>query len=198
MRRKLAVFLVFLASFTIIYSSITFFLLSSPPSEAFMGFGVFSDKGTLSQYFQGSGPTAAANQTFNWHLEVTNRMGSIQFVRIVFRLENQSMDTPNETSPAPTGQIGEATDFVPNAENSSVDFHWKISHTSRIGNLTFLSLELNGQQISPSAGTQSGANFRFVFELWTFDSRSGLFQYGWQGQNTRVGSWLQVWFSTSS
>lgn len=198
MRRKLAIFLVFLASFTLVYSSIAFYLLSTPPAEAFMGFGIFSDKGTLSQYFQGFGPTVIANQTFNWHFEVNNRMGSIQFAKIVFRLENQSMATPNETSPAPTGQIGEANAFVTNGENSSIGFDWTVLRTSRVGNLTFLTLQVNGQHISPLVGAPAGANFRFVFELWTLNSKSGLFQYGWQGPNVRVGSWLQVWFSASS
>ena len=180
------------------YSSITFFLLRTPPSEPFIGFGIFPDTGTLSQYFQTSGSTVSVNQTLNWHLQVTNKMGSVQFVRIVFRLENETLPTPNETGPAATSQIGEATFFVLNGENSSVNFDWRILRTSQFGNLTFLALRINGQQLSPAVGATAGNRFRFIFELWTLDNPSGSFRYGWQSQNGRIGSWLQIWFNTNS
>lgn len=197
--RKAVVFLVFLASFTIVYSSVAFFALSKAPAQAFIGFGVFASNGSLSNYYQNSGaPNVTIGQTLNWHLQIANRIGRVQLAEIVVRMGNLTTIAPTETGPANAPDIEESIITVPNGENSTVNFDWKILSVSHPGRLTYLNLEINGKQVKPLIGAVSGQGFRLIFELWTFEGQSGSFQYGYSGDNGRVGNWLILWFNSAS
>jgi hypothetical protein len=63
--------------------------------------------------------------------------------------------------------------------------------------MVFINMTINGQQVSPPVGAVLGQRFRFFFELWTYDVASNSFQYGYKGQNSRVGLPLQVWFNAA-
>jgi hypothetical protein len=89
--------------------------------------------------------------------------------------------------------------FVSDGETSNIDFTWTIESTNRTGDLVFVNLQINGQSVSSGpVGAVSGGKFRLIFELWTFDLASGSFQYGYPGEISQVGTWLQVWFNVSS
>ncbi len=196
MRRKIIVFLVFFAAFSLVYSSIGFYALSPRPSQPFMGFGVFSENGLLSGYVNGTNPVMV-NRTFNWHLDVTNRMGVIQYVGIVYRIGNGSTASPTTSQPASVPQFGIADMFIANGETGMISFAWSIISKNETGGSVFPNLMINGQRFTSPIGALSGRDFRLIFELWTFDVPSSSFQYGWKGPNSRVGSWLQVWFNVA-
>ena len=199
LHRKAVLFLVFLASFTIVYSSVAFFVLSKPAAQAFIGFGVFASNGSLSNYYQNSGaPNVTIGQTLNWQLQIANRIGRIQLAEVVVRMGNLTTIPPTETGPSNAPDIDESIITVPNAENSTVNFDWKIISVSHPGRLTYLTLEINGKQVGPPVGAVSGQGFRFIFELWTLEGQSGSFQYGYPGDSGRVGNWLMLWFNSAS
>jgi uncharacterized membrane protein len=197
--RKAVLFLIFLATFTTVYSSVAFFALSKAPSQAFIGFGIFSSNGSLSNYYQNSGePNVTIGQTLNWTLQIANHVGRIQMAEIVVRMGNLTTIQPTATGPANAPDIEESIVAVPNNENSTVNFDWKIIAVSHPGRLTYLTLEINGKQVKPPVGAASGQGFRFIFELWTLEEVSGSFQYGYPGDNGRVGNWLMLWFNSAS
>ncbi|TMI61154.1 hypothetical protein E6H16_07020, partial [Candidatus Bathyarchaeota archaeon] len=155
--RKAVLFLVFLASFTIVYSSVAFFVMSKPAAQAFIGFGVFASNGSLSNYYQNSGaPNVTIGQTLNWRLQIANRIGRIQLAEIVVRMGNLTTIPPTETGPSNAPDIDESIITVPNAENSIVNFDWKIISVSHPGRLTYLTLEINGKRVGPPVGAVSG------------------------------------------
>src|SRR2546425_12774899 len=85
--QKAVLFLVFLASFTIVYSSVAFFALSKPAGQAFIGFGLFASNGSLSSYYQNSGaPNVTIGQTLNWRVQIANRIGQTELAEILARL----------------------------------------------------------------------------------------------------------------
>jgi hypothetical protein len=196
-RRRLLVFVVLFASFSLIYSSIAYYALTKPPAQEFIAWGVFSPSGTLSNYFSGSEANVTVGRSLDWHFAITNRMGSIQYVQVVYRLGNSTSASPNATFSGDTvPQLGNSSIFIPNAKTVILNFTWSITSRTSQGGLIFVNMTINGQKISPSVGAIGGQGFRFFFELWTYDVTSNSFQYGYKGQNSRVGVPLQVWFNS--
>ncbi len=190
--------LLLFGSFSLVYSSVAYYSLSRPPTQEFIAWGVFSPSGTLSNYFSGASANVASGQTQNWHFAITNQMGSVQYVQVVYRLANRTSADPNATVPGSTvSQLGNRSIFIPNAQTGFVNFTWSIKSTNPSpGGMVFITMTINGQQVSPSVGAIGGQGFRFFFELWTFDIASSSFLYGYQGQGSRVGVPLQVWFNS--
>jgi hypothetical protein len=190
--------LLLFASFTLTYSSIAYYSLSRPPAQEFMAWGVFSPNGTLSNYFSGGGANVTVGNTLNWHFAITNQMGSIQYAQIVYRLGNITSATPSATAPGNSvPQLGNKSIFIQSTQTALVNFAWSVASKKAQGGMVFITMTINGQQVSPSIGAVSGQKFRFFFELWTYDVASNSFQYGYKGQNSRVGVPLQVWFNVS-
>ncbi len=196
MQRRVAVLLLLFASFSLVYSSVAYYSLSRPPTQEFMAWGVFSPSGTLSNYFSGAGANVTMGETLNWHFAVSNQMGSIQYAQVVYRLGNSASANPNATVPGTVPQLGNSSIFIPNAQTAIVNFTWVITSRNTVGGMVFITMTINGQQVSPSVGAVAGQRFRFFFELWTYDLASNSFQYGYKGQNSRVGVPLQVWFNS--
>ena len=180
-----------------VYSSVAYYSLSRPPSQEFIAWGIFSPSGSLSNYFSGAGANITVGQTLDWHFAITNQMGSIQYVQVVYRLANSTSPNPNATVPASiVPQLGNSSVFIPNGRMAFVNFTWSVTSKSSQGGMIFINMRINGQQVSPPLGAVGGQRFRFFFELWTFDIDSSSFQYGYQAQSSRVGVPLQVWFNS--
>ena len=197
--RRLALFLILFVSLTAIFSSVTFYATSAKPSQSFIGLGVYSQRG-LQDYIPNSNLTIVPGQTLNWTFEITNRMNRAEFVMIITRIGSNSTLSANSTTPATTlPQLGATEQFINDGETSRINFNWTIESSYRTAGLTYLNVSINGQPSISSApvGTASGRNFRLIFELWTFDPVSGSFQYGYPGQTSQVGVWLQVWFNAT-
>jgi len=196
---RFTLFLILFISLTVIFSSATFYVMSGKPSQPFIGLGVSSPTG-LQRYIP-SNLSVPVGQTLNWTIAVTNRMNKAEFVMIIVRVgTNSSTLTPNATAPSTTfPEIGRTDQFVNDGETSGINFTWIIQSSYQTGGLTYLNISMNGQSAVSSApvGTVSGRDFRLIFELWTFDTASGSFQYGYPGLNSQVGVWLQVWFNAS-
>jgi hypothetical protein len=160
-----------------------------------MAFGVFSESGSLSAYTGGFRLPITENQTMTWSLEVVNKMGTVQFVRLQYKIGNSTTETPNSTSPADNAPIvGKLEAFIASGDPRRFEFTWAVLRKVQSGGTVYLDMAVNGTTISPPVGAVSGKSFRFMFELWTFDLDTDSFQYGWQQESSRVGSWLQVWF----
>ena len=191
-------FLVLLVSFTIIYSSIAYFVmsLSHPASQEFIGFGVYDTKGDLSNYYQNNlAPNVTIGNTLNWRLTIENRMGTTQMTEVVVKLGNLTTIIPTKTGPSTLAPIDQYVKTTANNENNTINFDWRILNVTRQGKLTYLNLELNGKQLPTIVGAPSGQGFRFIFELWTLGD-NGAFQYGYPNGNTRVGEYLMLWFNS--
>jgi hypothetical protein len=175
------VFLVLFLFFLSIYVAIAFYATTPKPSQPFIGFGVYSQKGLYGYAEPNS--IVNINQSIDWIFNITNRMGSTQFVEIVSGLgNNQTSAPPNATSPGQLPVLTNSTLFVPNQNNSLLGFNWTITAVTSSG----LSLVVNGRSLNSTLANPAGYLYRFFFELWTFNSSLGEFQYY---------SWLQVWFS---
>lgn len=187
-------------SLTAVYSSVTFYALSVHPAQAFIGLEMSSPTG-LSGYTDNS--TVAVGQTLNWTLLVSNRMGSAQFVLIIARLENETLPSPSTSSPAASSpEIVTVQRIVGDGEVANVSFTWTLDSLNQTSSgLFYPNLTVIGQSIQSSVGAVGGENFRWIFELWTYDLTcgtalsNGCFHYGYGTQTSPEGEWLQVWFN---
>ncbi len=179
-------FFILFVFFLSIYAAIAFYATTPKPSQPFIGFGVFSQQGTLSGY-TGPNSVVSVNQTLvHWTLNITNKMGSTQFVQIITRMGNETNTPPNATSPGLLPVLTNSTLFVANGNTSLQDFAWRVLSVISSGGLDYLRLEINGLTLNSTLGNAAGHQFRFFFELWTFDESTGGFQYY---------TWNQIWFS---
>jgi uncharacterized membrane protein len=197
--RRFLLFLILFVSLTAIFSSVTFYAMSAKPSQSFIGFGVYSQRG-LQGYLPNNNLTVSTGQALNWSFAVTNRMNRAEFILIIARIGNSSSPTPNATTPSTTlPELGRMERFINDGTTSQINFTWTIESRNQNSGLIYLNVSINGQSSLSSApvGTRPGGFFRLIFELWTFDPVSGSFQYGYPAQTSQVGSWLQVWFKAS-
>src|SRR5438094_10449899 len=95
MQRRVLVMLLLFGSFSLVYSSVAYYSLSRPRSQEFMAWGIFSPSGSLSNYFSGVRANVSVGQTLDWHFAITNQLGAIQYVKIVYRLANGICHKPN-------------------------------------------------------------------------------------------------------
>jgi len=197
--RRVTAFFIFFISFSLVYVSVAYYLLSPKAFQPFMAFGVYSEGGTLSTYTGGFRLPIAENQTMRWSLEVANRMGAVQFVRLLYRLGNSTTGAPSNSYPAPdmVPIVGKLEAFIASGDTKRFEFTWAVVRKIQSGGTVYLDMVVNGTTMSPPIGEGSGKNFRFMFELWTFDVDTNSFQYGWPQESSRVGSWLQVWFDVA-
>ena len=200
--RRFALFLVLFVSLTAIFSSVTFYAMSAKPSQSFIGFGLYSQRG-LQGYIPNSNLTVPTRQALNWTFAVTNRMNMAEFVVIITRIGNSTTPTPNATTPSTSTtlqkELGRTEQFINDGATSRINFTWTIVSSHQTAGMVYLNVSINGQSTVSSAPvvTGPGGYFRLIFELWTFDPASGSFQYGYPGQFSQVGVWLQIWFKTS-
>lgn len=200
MENRIAVFLVLTISLGAVYSSITFYTLSAHPSQAFIGLQVITSTG-LAGYVGNS--TVSTGQSLNWTLSISNNMGSAQFVLIIARLENATLTAPSTSSPAATSpQVATLQRFIGDGDNANVSFTWTLDSINQTSSGVFYpNMTVMGQTIQSTVGADGGQNFRWVFELWTYDLTcgtalsNGCFHYGYGSQNSPEGVWLQIWFN---
>jgi len=191
-------FLSLLVMFTAVYGSATFYFTSPRPAQPFIAWGIYSELGLLSEYVPGSNLTVSVNQTLNWHFQITNRMGVVQFVRVVYRIGNTTSIAPSATQAAETiPEVGRSEKFIPNLSVSQIGFSWRVLSIPP-GDPVKPLFEIDGQTVQSEIGSASGREFVLFFELWTFDIPTGSFQYGWKKEGAREGSWLQFAFYIST
>jgi hypothetical protein len=199
MHSRFSLFLVLFVSLTAIFSSVTFYAINAKPSQSFIGFGVYAQRG-LQGYIPNSNLTVPKSQPLNWTFAVTNRMNKAEFIMIITRIGNSTTPTPNATTPSTTlPELARTERFINDGATSRINLTWTIVSSYQNAGLVYLNVSINGQSSlsSTPVGTKPGGYFRLIFELWTFDPVSGSFQYGYPGLTSQVGSWLQVRFKTS-
>jgi hypothetical protein len=164
-----------------------------------MEFSVNSPTG-LHGYVQNN-LTISPGHTSNWILKVANHMGKIQLVMITTRIGNLTTISPNSTMPASALPVIDRTEqFINDGDIANIGFTWTVTSLNQTNGLVFINMQINNRSIVASApvGARQGRDFRLIFELWTFDPVSASFEYGYTGETSQLGSWLQIWFNVTS
>jgi len=187
----------------IVLESVAYATTIPRPSEKFFQLYMLGSTGTAGNYYPNNSSSLKLGENVQWNLELVNNMGSLQYVSILVKLGNQTINSPNDTlaqaSPAPL--ITEFKHFILNNETWSIPFDWQIAnytitadghlriHSFTIDNATYVF------ENSPVCPGINSCSFRLIFELWTWNVDSNNFQLGWSNGDQQRIAWLQLWFN---
>lgn len=196
-KRAIVVFI----STLLIFTMITYIAVTPLPKERFFQLYALGETRLAERYYPNNDTNILTDAPVKWYLGTTNFMGSTQLAVIKAKLGNQTLSSPNETeaTPAPLPILIEFQKVLQNNETWEFPFIWKITNTTKVGNLTYLTLNINGIETNiAEVGAKDGYNYRLIFELWTLDIESNDIIFGWKASTQRRTAWLQLWFNATS
>jgi len=194
-RTVIAVFITLL----IICEMVAYVATTPRPSEQFFQLYVLGANHMAADYYPNNNTDIHAGEPITWYLGVTDNMGTVQLVSIRVKTSNETIKPPDDQkaieSPAPV--LTELTRFIQDNETWETPFVWSISDAVSSGNSTrVLTVEINNGTYQVQDWSASrGHNFRFIFELWTWQTEGNAFEFGWTTNSERRVAWLQVWFN---
>jgi len=190
---------VFVSAF-MIFAMLAYVAVTPLPKEKFFQLYALGETRMAERYYPNNNTNIPTDTPVKWYLGTTNFMGSTQLAIVRAKLGNQTLTPPNETiaTPAPLPTIIEFSRVLQNNETWEFPFIWKIVNTTEVGNLTYLTLNINGLEIHiEDVGAKDGYNYRLMFELWTLDTETNEIIFGWKASNDRRVAWLQLWFNAT-
>jgi hypothetical protein len=171
-------------------------------NEQFFQLYVLGKNRLAADYYPDNDSGIRVGEPVEWYLGVTNNMGTVQLVSILVRISNSTIKPPNDQqaleSPAPA--VTDFARFLQDNETWEFPFVWNISNATSIdGSTRVLTLQINNETYQISGWSASnGYNFRFIFELWTWQTDRNEFEFGWNTNDEHQVAWLQVWFNMTN
>lgn len=198
-RRDVKYVIAFALVSSIITSAAALAMLYPFGSRPYVAMAILGPSELAENYFPGENSTVRLGEQVNWTLNVYNDMGTLEYVVVRVKILNSSLPGPNDTlgTPSPVQSILEFRHILVSNETWSTNFVWQIENITREGDSLLLSsLLLNGVRNSGSlAAAKGGHNFRFVFELWFYDTSTNQLEFFYRSQNTQYVVWDEIWFN---
>jgi len=195
-----AVFLISLAAF----SAISYLVhVAAVPSAYDQYFALYTlgSAGLTERYFPGNVVDILPRTHMSWYVGVYNHMGTVQLVRVVFKILNGTMLGPNRLSnntASPRASFYETTRLLVSNETWTFPVNWSVLNATVAPNATEIhSLTFNGQVLTDNVEVEAlyGFNYRIVIELWVYDGSSGNFGFGWMANGVERSAYNQIWFN---
>jgi len=200
--RDLRYILVFAALSTIVTSGVAYRVLSPPATEQFFAMWILGSGGLAEHYYPNDDPDLTIGSQVNWTLGVYNHMGGLQYVVLEVKLLNSTLKSPDEmtSSPSDAPPVFEFSRVLLDNETWTVPFLWKILQANQTaGSLTLTRISLNGNMLTGQlVEATSGYNFRFVFELWSYDEAANDLLFSWRTGSGQRSVWTQIWFNATT
>lgn len=168
-------------------------------TEQFLQLYVLGANHQAAGYYPRDSPDILKGEQVTWYLGAINNMGTVQLVSVRVKISNSTINPPDDQqaleSPAPV--VTDFARFLQNNETWEFPFVWDISNATSIdGSTSILTLQINNETYYISGWSASkGYNFRIIFELWTWQTDSNEFEFGWNTNGEHQVAWLQVWFN---
>lgn len=186
----------------VVFEMIAYVATTPRPSEQFFQLYVLGSKRMAADYYPNNDTDISPNETVSWYLGATNSMGNVQFAEVRVKLGNQTINPPDDQQalPSPAPLVTEFQRFTQDNETSEFPFVWSVTNVRFANNSAhILELEINGEPFQVvDCSARSGYNFRLIFELWTWDTNAGAFQFGWETGGEHRVAWLQLWFNMTT
>ncbi len=197
-RTVIAVFITLL-----IVCELIVYVTSTPrPSEQFFQLYLLGSNHMAANYYPNNDSDIRAGEPVEWYLGVTNNMGTLQLVSIRVKISNSTILAPNDQQAleSPAAAVTDFARFLQDNETWEFQFVWNISNATSIdGSTRILTLQINNETYQVSNWSASnGYNFRLIFELWTWQTSTNGFEFGWNTNGEHQVAWLQVWFNMTN
>jgi hypothetical protein len=186
----------------VVFEMIAYVATTPRPQEQFFQFYLLGANHLAAHYYPNNNTDIPPGEMVTWYLGATNSMGNVQLVALRVKLGNQTINPPNDqlALPSPAPLVTEFKRFTQDNETWEFPFVWSVTNARFANNSArILELNINGETFQVvDWSARGGYNFRLIFELWTWDTGRGAFQFGWvTGGDHRV-AWLQIWFNATS
>ena len=196
-RRTLVVLFITL----LIVFELTAYAITTPrPREEFFQFYILGANHMTSNYYPRNDDNIYISDRIALYIGVCDEMGTVQLVSIRVKIGNQTIGAPDDLRASRAPLVTEFTRFLQQNETWETPFVWTIANgTMRNGSINISMLRINNMtyQISDWS-SKNGANFRLIFELWTWRTDTNAFEYGWSANGQHRVAWLQFWFNMTS
>jgi len=194
---------VFIAAFLIslvVFAAIAFLASVPYPYDRYFALYTLGSSGTAEHYFPGDEVDILPGVSMSWYVGVYNHMGTVQLVKIAFKILNQTMVGPNQLNNTPSARESfyETTRLLVTNETWIFPVFWSVLNATSAPNATSIhSLIFSGQALTDNVETEAlyGYNYRIVIELWVYDDTSGSFNYVWTANDGARSAWNQIWFN---
>lgn len=195
-------FITILIATLIIFSAVAYISTTPRPREQFLQLYVLGETGIAERYYPGDDSGIALDSRVRWYPGVTNFMSEPQLVLLKVKLGNSTSKAPDDMSatPAPLPSIAEFRRILLNNETWEFPLTWTIVEAKAVGDTVYLTLSMDeaGTVTVSDVGAVKGRNFRMIIELWTLDTESGSYIFGWKADGERRAAWLQIWFNATT
>jgi len=194
--------LVIFVTLLIVCETLAYVVTTPRPNEQFFQFYLLGSKRAASDYYPNNDADIRPDVPVSWVLGVTNNMGSIQLLSVRVKIGNQTIQPPDDqnavASPAPF--LSDFARVLQDNETWEIPFVWTIRNaTITAASARIVTFQINNETYEISDwSAKNGYNFRLVFELWTWQTDLGSFEFGWTTNGERHVAWLQVWFNMTS
>ena len=197
-RKLLAVFITLL----VVFETAAFAAMMPTPSEPFIQIYLLGSNHLAGNYYPNNDSNIPVGAAVVWYLGVTNNMGTVQLISIRVKIANETIEAPD-----PQRGIGSQgpliIDFdraLLNNETWAIPFAWSISNATLSGaSVRVLTLHIDNDTYElPDWTATHGYNFRFIFEVWIWQTETNTFEFGWQTEGGHRAAWLQVWFNMTN
>ena len=186
----------------VVCEMITYVTTTPHPREQYFNLYVLGANRMASNYYPNNNPNIKLGEPVTWYLAVTDNMGIVQLVSIRVKVSNRTIGSPDDkqTSGSPAPVVIDLARFLLDNQTWEVPFVWSIQNaTKNGGSMRILALQINNEtyQISDWSASE-GYNFRLIFELWTWQTDSNRFEFGWNTDGQHRIAWLQLWFNMTT
>ena len=186
---------------TVVASTLAYVTLNPRPEEHFFASWILGSQSLAANYYPNDNPNIGVREEVRWALGVYNHMGSLQYVVLRVKLLNSTMTSPNDAlgQPSLAPAILEFSRVLVNNETWSIPFVWEIlNSTLKGGHVTITRVSINQTSLTGQfASAVSGYNFRFVFELWYYDTATNDLAFSWRTDGQVHSVWTQIWFNAT-
>jgi hypothetical protein len=181
-------------------SAITYLANVPYPYDQYYSLYTLGATRTAEHYFPGDDVDILLREQISWYVAVYNHMGSVQLVRILFKIMNSTMTGPDQLTnlPGQRDAFYEVTRLLDTNDTWTLPVSWSILNATVTTNATTInSILFNGEAITENVPIEAlhGYNFRIVIELWVYDETSGNFTYAWTANGAERSTWNQIWFN---
>jgi len=186
----------------IVFEMFAYAALTPRASDSYFQFYVLGSDHLASNYFPGNDSVLVAGEQVRWYVDIVNNMGDVELASIVVKIGNSTTQTPTMQNVTGTNTpiLTNFEKFMQDNETWEIPLVWDVSNvTASQASVRITSIQINNATLDPSNWTATnGNNFQLIFELWTWQTETNSFQFGWgSGTSFRI-AWLRILFSVST
>jgi hypothetical protein len=170
------------------------------PNDQYFALYTLGANGTAEDYFPSDQTDILPGTSLSWHVGVYNHMGTVELVKVAFKILNDTMLGPDQLNYTATERLPffERTRFLLPNETWFFAFDWSVLNaTQSATQVSINSLLLNGTRVTQNVAVWAvgGYNLRIVIELWVLDPDSGAYGFQWLSAGQPRVAWNQIWFN---